>query len=72
MWDYAAGMPCPTCRGQLWICRKHVDQSWPHCKAIGIPCACNPKAVMPSDFMTEAKSETDGLMPRADSSDKLH
>ena len=63
-------LACPTCHGELWICEAHPDQSWPHCEAVGVPCLCNPRAAMPSDFTIVAESETFRRMQRADAGDK--
>ena len=71
-WAYAAWMACPTCRGELWLCETHPKQSWPHCAALGIPCVCNPRAVMPSDFASPAEPERYRRIPREDTSDKPH
>ena len=43
-------MNCHTCKGQLWVCESHPVQSWPHCEGAGMPCTCNPDAMMPPGF----------------------
>ena len=43
-------LDCPNCKGTLWVCENHPDKAWDssdgcECGA-GMPCACNPDAIL--------------------------
>ena len=65
-------MTCPTCRAELWVCEAHPSERWPHCEAVGIPCACNPSGVMPAHFERVAESEADRRQHHDASIEKPH
>jgi hypothetical protein len=66
-----SGKACDLCNGNRWICDQHPDQTWPHCEAIGIPCACNPHGVVSREFESVAESEKYRVL-RGDSHDLPH
>ena len=53
-----SGAVCTMCKGELWLCEDHPREPWPHCASAGMPCVCNPAAIMPGEFKAVAQPET--------------
>ena len=61
---------CTVCKGELWLCEDHPRDPWPHCASAGMPCVCNPAAIMPHEYESITESETYSRMMRTRASDK--
>lgn len=51
---------CSACGGCRWVCESHPDKAWPGGCACGpgMPCTCNPSALLGPGSIVIAMSES--------------